>query len=203
MLERRELGAKAWLDYDAHWLPASEADALMAELCETVPWEQRPIVVFGREILQPRLIGWGGDLPYKYSGQTLPPRPISASLRALMTRAAQIADTPFNHVLLNRYRDGQDTMGMHADNEPELGKNPTIAAVSLGAQRTFVLAPKNKRGRGFRKRIQLEHGSLLIMGGTIQHRWRHGIPRQNKVQDDRINLTFRWIRGAPGWRADD
>lgn len=110
---------------------------------------------------------------------------------------------PFNHILLNRYRSGRDAMGVHADNEPELGPWPTIAAISFGAVRPFLIEPKEKRGRKkHRKRIPLQHGSLLVMGGRMQHTWRHAVPRVNGLVDERINLTFRLLHGPPGWRGE-
>jgi alkylated DNA repair dioxygenase AlkB len=105
----------------------------------------------------------------------------------------------FDHVLLNLYRDGRDSIGMHADNEPELGSNPPVAAVSLGATRRFVVQRKGKR-RGKPRSIPLEHGSLLVMGGTMQHGWYHGVPKTRADVGERINVTFRRLRGPPGWR---
>lgn len=167
-------------------------------------WEQRSIRVFGREIPQPRLIGWAGALPYRYSGQTLEPRPLEPVLTELMDRVNAACGVTFNHILLNRYRDGRDAMGVHADNEPELGPWPTIAAISLGAVRPFLIEPKEKRGRKkHRKRIPLQHGSLLVMGGRMQHTWRHAVPRVNGLDQERVNLTFRVLRGPPGWRGQD
>jgi len=152
--------------------------------------------------MQPRLIAWAGDVGYRYSGQTLEPRPLTPTVAALMQGAVEATGTPFNHVLLNRYRDGMDMMGRHADNEPELGKDPLIAAISLGASRPFVLWPKDKRAKTKdKKRIELRHGQLLVMGGNIQHTWRHGVPRVAGLKEERINLTFRRLMGPPGWRS--
>ena len=197
------LGRGAFTDYDSEWMPAERASGLMQRLTEELEWSQRPIVVFGKELMQPRLIAWGGDEAYKYSGQTLPPQEMPDFLRALMDEVSEAVGVSFNHVLLNRYRDGQDNMGMHADNEPELGKNPTIAAISLGVERWFVLMPKRKKANRFKKKFKLAHGSLLVMRGTMQHQWRHGLPKMGGVEGERINLTFRVLRGPPGWRSTD
>jgi alkylated DNA repair dioxygenase AlkB len=102
---------------------------------------------------------------------------------------------PFNHVLVNRYRDGRDSMGMHADDEPELGPDPTVATVSLGATRRFVLRP---RRQGAPHDCDLGHGGLLVMGGRCQALYRHGIPRQPANTGQRVSLTFRWLKKSPG-----
>jgi alkylated DNA repair dioxygenase AlkB len=155
-------------------------------------------VVAGREIPQPRLMDWAGALPYRYSGQTLPPRELSPRLAALLARVAQATQAEFNHVVVNRYRDGRDTIGFHADDEPELGRSPLIASISLGAVRRFVLERKGRRRS--RKNLRLGHGSLLVMGGTCQHTWYHAVPKDAECQKERLNLTFRLLKGPPGWR---
>lgn len=197
---RKNLGGGAWILYQPGWLAPDEATALQGALTEQVPWEHRSISMFGKEILQPRLIGWGGDLPYRYSGQTLPPRAVLPVLEPVWARVVEALGVPFNHLLLNRYRDGQDAMGYHADDEPELGYEPTIAAISLGVRRRFVMKAKGKRKT--KRTVELAHGSLFVMGGTHQHKWYHGVPRQGSIQSERINLTFRLLRGPPGWRPD-
>ncbi len=199
MLERFDLGKDAYTDYDPQWLDSEESDDMLASLLTSCAWEQRAIVAGHKEVMQPRLIDWGGDLPYRYSGQTLEPRPLTGLLGELNERVSDVVGVPFNHVLLNRYRDGRDHMGMHTDAEFELGQNPTIAALSLGVSRHFVLRPKFK-GRKHERRFLLAHGSLLVMGGTLQHRWRHGVPKMMGVSGERINVTFRRLMGPPGWR---
>lgn len=196
---RHDLGEGAWVTLDEGFLGADEADALLETLLASEPWEQRDIVVFGRPIAQPRLIAWAGALPYRYSGQTLEPRPTSAALQGVVDRIERAVDGGFNHVLLNRYRDGRDHMSRHADNEPELGRDPLIAALSLGATRAFTL--EHKRHRKRKHRLLLTHGSLLVMGGTCQHTWRHAVPRHPHLDAERINLTLRRLHGPPGWRA--
>lgn len=198
-MDRTELPGDAWIDYDADWLPTARADALLRTLLADLPWEQRPIVVFGREIPQPRLIAWGGELPYRYSGQTLEPRPLTPVLASLLEEVSAAVGAPFNHVLLNRYRDGRDRLGWHADDERELGPSPLIAALSLGAERRFTLHRKRRKKQ--KRSYRLAHGSLLVMGGACQHTWRHAVPGMAGVTDERINLTFRLLRGPPGWRA--
>jgi alkylated DNA repair dioxygenase AlkB len=151
-------------------------------------------VLFGRAIVQPRLVAWAGDVGYRYSGQTLEPRPWSETLQSVLGRVCTHTGVPFNHVLLNRYRDGKDSMGFHSDDEPELGAEPAVAAVSLGVPRRFVLV--SRRGRE-RIAIPLEHGSLVVMRGKCQAEYRHGIPKDFAVTGERVSLTFRRILRAP------
>ena len=121
---RSELTQGAWLELLESWLTPDEAEQLRADLVRELRWEQRHIVLFGKPVLQPRLIAWAGELPYRYSGQTLEPRPwpapIAGALEALQERVSAASGARFNHVLVNRYRDGKDSMGYHADAEPEL-----------------------------------------------------------------------------------
>jgi alkylated DNA repair dioxygenase AlkB len=200
--QHQDLGAGAVLDHAPAWIPAGEAAALLVALRDELGWEQREIVLFGRPVLQPRLIAWGGALPYRYSGQTLPPRPLPARVGALVERVNRILDLRerrFNHVLANRYRDGQDSMGMHADAEPELGDDPVVATLSFGAARRMTIAPR-QAATGPRRDLLLGAGDLLIMGGTCQRFFRHGIPRQrgrDEAVGERISLTLRHVLRAP------
>ena len=199
-MERNELKYGAWTHYDSSWLSEEQCDKLFVWLCSHLDWEVRSIFALGKEVKQPRLMSWCGNIPYRYSGQTLEPRLIPEPLSELQSQLSILCDTPFNHIVLNRYRDGRDHMSLHADNEPELGRNPVIAAVSLGATRTLRIVPKHKRGqRKLSQNIVLENGSLLIMGGRMQHTWRHSVPK-NKDTNERINITFRYLKGKPGWR---
>ncbi len=193
---RIPLASGAWLDHHAGWLSHDEADAALAALRDELPWEQREIVLFGRRILQPRLIAWAGDLGYRYSGQTLEPRAFTPAAHRLLARVRAQAGVPFNHVLANRYRSGDDSMGLHADDEPELGPDPVVAIVSLGTARRLVVKPRRERDRE-RHDLQLGHGALLVMGGTCQRHYVHGVPRQAGTQGERISLTFRRLLRAP------
>jgi alkylated DNA repair dioxygenase AlkB len=187
---RTALARGAWLDLEPAWLGAGSALALLTALRAELSWEQRSIVLFGRPVPQPRLIAWAGDLGYRYSGQTLEGRPFTPSLSAVLEPVRDRAGVPFNHVLVNRYRDGHDSMGMHADDEPELGEDPVVATLSLGATRRLVVKPRRKWDAPGHD-LALEHGSLLIMGGACQRHYVHGIPRQPRLREERISLTFR------------
>lgn len=195
MTERVDLPAGGFIDCTEHFLEPEAAQSLHRQLVDGLEWQQRAIVLFGRSIVQPRLIAWCGDIPYRYSGQTLEPRPWLAELDALRRRIEEHASARFNHVLVNRYRNGADSMGMHSDDEPELGENPVVASVSLGATRRFVL--KAKRGRQAAITLPLTHGLLLVMGGSCQHHYRHGVPKEPSIEEERINLTFRLLLREP------
>jgi alkylated DNA repair dioxygenase AlkB len=184
------------LRFEPGWLSRDEADALFDDLRYATAWSQGAIVMFGRELLEPRLTAWFGDADYTYSGRTVRAFPWPVSLAALRVRVERAAGVPFNAVLLNLYRDGRDSMGLHSDDELELGRDPTIASVSLGVGRRFVLVPKRKSARREGAyELELVHGSLLVMAGACQHQYRHGVPKQPLIRGERINLTFRRVFG--------
>ena len=170
------------------------ADALLRQLIAEIPWRQENILVWGKLYSQPRLVAWYGDRgsDYTYSGIKLTPRPWTDLLRDIKKRVETVSATAFNSVLLNYYRDNRDSMGFHSDDEPELGVRPTIASLSLGEERTFVLKHKvNKLSKPVR--LRLASGSLLLMKGETQRYWKHGIAKESRPCGPRINLTFRRI----------
>jgi len=171
------------------------AEQLVDCLIVTTPWRQEEIKVYGKQYLQPRLSAWyaNQDLDYGYSGIQLSGLPWTDLLTEIKGRVESIAGQEFNSVLINYYRDQNDSMGMHSDDEAELGKQPLIASLSLGEQRNFVLRHKYRKDIGSFK-LALGSGSLLIMKGDTQTCWKHGIPRQRKVCGPRLNLTFRSIK---------
>jgi alkylated DNA repair dioxygenase AlkB len=181
--------ARGWLDRDL-------ASALMDRLVRDVPWEVHRIRMFGREVASPRLSCWIGDVDaaYRYSGSRFEPHPWLPALAALRGRLEDELGHPFNSVLANRYRSGADAMGWHSDDEPELGPEPLIASVSLGATRRFLL--RHRRDPARRLALELEPGSLLLMAGLTQRHWKHTLPRTARPTGERINLTFRWM--GPG-----
>lgn len=164
---------------------------LFKELYENTPWEQRSIVIYGKEVQQPRLIAWYSDHSYTYSGLRLEPRPLTPRLFQLKELMTDLCGSSFNGVLLNLYPDGQSSIGMHADDEPEFGPNPTIASLSLGAARRFDL--KTKQEPILSTNILLTDGSVLVMAGSTQKFWKHGIAKTSTPIGPRINLTFRNI----------
>lgn len=183
-----------------HWcaplLPSAEADRLLAELCEQLPWEQPRVRVFGRYRRVSRLQSWHGDpdTEYRYSGLRLAPRPWTPGLARVRDLVEALLDEPFNSVLANLYRDGRDTIGWHADDEPELGARPLIASVSLGATRDLAL---RRRGETrMHSRVALVHNSLLVMPAGMQAHWEHALPRRARIAEPRLNLTLRRIQGG-------
>lgn len=155
--------------------------------------QQQTIRLFGKTMLQPRLTDFYGEtgVSYRYSNQTMVAKEWEGWLKELSIQVSNHCGVPFNSALLNYYRNGSDSMGLHADNEPELGRNPSIASVSYGAKRKMVF---RKNGTKEKIEIELKNGSLLLMGGTLQHYWKHELPKSKKVDDARLNITFRSIR---------
>ena len=178
------------------FLDAAQADLLLLAMREELVWEQREIVLFGKRARQPRLVAWAGSLGYRYSGQTLEPRDPTPATAAILARVCEGTGEAFNHILLNRYRDGADSMGMHADDEPELGPDPVVATLSLGATRRFVVKPR-RPSLGPGHTLEVGHGSLLVMRGTCQRHYVHGVPRQASAIGERISLTFRRLLRPP------
>ncbi len=180
------------LEYAPSFIPSEEATDLLEKLIERIDWRQEEMKMFGKVVQFPRLTAWYGDpeASYRYSGTTFQPTPWIPELLSLREKIQDVENHSFNSVLLNYYRDGQDSMGWHADNEKELGRNPVIASLNLGASRPFQLKHNTL---GDKQEIILEHGSLLIMAGALQHHWKHQIPKRKKIQEPRINLTFRQI----------
>jgi alkylated DNA repair dioxygenase AlkB len=188
MQQHTDLRDAGWLDYDRTFYTQEEADCLFASLRDETPWKQEQ----SRFGPFPRLTAWYADagLTYTYSGVThhaLAWTPVLADVRC---RVEEVAGVSFNSLLLNFYRDGKDSIGLHADAEPELGINPVITSISLGGVRRFVMKHAKSKER---LTFDLAHGSLLIMGGTCQHHWLHGVPKTTALVEPRINLTFRRI----------
>ena len=167
-------------------------DELLQRLIDETRWRQERITVYGKPYLQPRLSAWHGDLSYRYSGIRLDPLPWTPLLQQLRRRVESLTGLEFNSVLLNYYRDQNDAMGLHSDDERELGPRPAIASLSLGETRDLVLKHRTRRDlRTFK--LALESGSLLLMQGPTQQHWRHGINRLKRTCGPRLNLTFRRI----------
>ena len=178
---------------DPAWLAPAQADALFADLRDGIAWGVHRIRLFGKLVDSPRLSCWIGDpgTAYVYSGTRFEPRTWPAALLPVRERLQRETGIAFNSVLANLYRDGRDRMGWHSDNEPELGRHPTIASLSLGAERRFVL--KHRSVPSLKRTVVLTHGSLLLMAGDTQASYRHALPASRRVSEPRINLTFRRI----------
>lgn len=179
------------------FLSVQEANHFFNSIKKNIQWRQESIKFYGKIYPVPRETAWYGDegTNYTYSGISCNPLPWSDELVLLKRRIENlIPEESFNSVLLNRYRNGNDKVSWHSDNEKELGNNPVIASVSLGATRRFDLRHKIDKSKIIK--IELRSGSLLIMKGALQHHWEHQIPQQKSINEERINLTFRNIKSA-------
>ena len=186
MRSRSEESAPACVDYWPGWV--DDHQSLFDWLREEISWEQHEITVFGRAMPIPRLTAWVGDAAYRYSGIVNQPIPWTAALTGLRERLEQQVGAGFNSCLVNLYRDGSDSMGFHSDDEPELGPEPTIASISLGSRRRFVL---RHRVSGERWSWDLGAGDLLVMRNESQQDYGHAVPKTAREVGPRMNLTFR------------
>jgi alkylated DNA repair dioxygenase AlkB len=179
--------------YLPNFFTKQESDFLFNLLKINVLWKQETMNMYGKRVDFPRLTSWYGDndKPYSFSGITLDPNPWTKELLEIKAKIEPIADVNFNSVLLNRYRNGSDSISWHTDAEKELGLNPIIASVNFGATRNFQLRHIETKEK---IDIDLSHGCLLIMQGELQHFWQHQIPKTTKPVNERINLTFRVIK---------
>lgn len=176
-----------------NWLDSTTADDYFDHFHQQLDWQEGEIKIFGKTTKIPRLQAWYGDegTDYQYSGVTMEPLKWTHQLLRLKEQCEALTGVSYNSVLANLYRDGNDSMGMHSDNEPELGLTPTIVSVSLGETRNFDF---KHRVSGEKYRLPLSHGSVLVMSGSTQKYWLHGIAKIKKSQQARINLTFRQIK---------
>lgn len=174
------------------FLTADLAVKAFVELNRQTPWRSDKVKVFGKWYDQPRLTAWyaTNSFKYSYSGLELQSIPITPGLQTLMQTVQQRSGKAFNSVLLNLYRDGQDSNGWHSDNEKELGPDPFIASLSLGETRVFHLKHRSKKES---YKLSLGSGSLLLMGKNSQTNWKHQLPKTKKKTESRINCTFRYI----------
>jgi alkylated DNA repair dioxygenase AlkB len=186
------------VDWYPDWLAPADAERLLARLIDEVQWRQDMMGTPAGRVALPRLTAWQGeqDAVYVYSGIRNVPQAWTPAVSELKAAAEATSGARFNSVLLNRYRSGADSMGWHADREPELGRQPVIASVSLGVARRFDLQHNRS---GVVQSFSLKGGSLLVMKGDTQAQWRHRVPKEPRVSGERINLTFRWVtpRVAP------
>jgi len=184
----------AEIEYYPHFFDAEKSKMLFEKLLNEIPWQQDNITVFGKTHPQPRLTCLFGNegKPYSYSNIVMQPHHWNPLLMFIKNEIEEVCLENFTTVLLNLYRDGKDSNGWHADNEKELGRNPVIASVSFGAERSFHL--QHNTITDAKLKITLENGSLLLMKGETQHFWKHQIPKTAKTLQPRINLTFRIIK---------
>lgn len=188
----RDLGIAETL-YVPDFLAPRQADALLEEVIDAADWQQERFPMFGRLVVAPRLTAWYGEpcATYRYSGVDRPAGTWLLPLRDLAAQVAHAVGWRFNYVLVNRYRDGNDMLGWHSDDEADLGEMPVLAAISVGAERVFRMRP---RGGGASTASVLGHGSLLVMWGNSQRDYKHCLPRTRKPVGERLSFTFRRTR---------
>ena len=174
----------------------AEADRHLQTLLREIDWQQEEIRMFGKKMPIPRLTAWYGDkgLSYTYSGIEMQPTGWADCLAPLRQRVEELAGCRFNSVLLNLYRSGEDGVSWHADDEPDLGTDPTIGSISLGAARKFQFRRINDPAE--RRELVLHSGDVIVMSGPTQRFWHHQIPKTSRPVEQRINLTFRAIVSA-------
>ena len=177
-----------YLDYQENFL--TDAEKLLPLLKTQLDWYQGEITLFGKRHQIPRLQCWYGEKAYTYSGVTLPPTPVHPLLLRLLEQVNQASEHAFNSILGNWYQHGKHSMGFHADNEPELGAFPKVSMLTFGQARPLVFKHTNGKDTF---RLEPTSGSLLIMGGELQHYWKHGINKSRTHLSDRITLTFRTL----------
>lgn len=188
-MEKTELADGGWISYNPGFFKESIATKLLEALKTAVNWKQES-TSFGNPF--PRLTAYYADegIKYAYSGAVHESLPWPKVLKQVKDKIEEFTGEPFNSLLLNFYRDGKDSIGWHGDNEKELGENPMVPSISLGASRTFQIRHNETKEK---QNFVLEHGSLIVMGGTMQHHWQHSVPKTTKPVGERINLTFRRI----------
>ncbi|HIK12390.1 MAG TPA: alpha-ketoglutarate-dependent dioxygenase AlkB [Oscillatoriaceae cyanobacterium M33_DOE_052] len=165
---------------------------LLTDLLNQIAWKQEPIKIFGKSVLQPRLTAYYGTQGYTYSGVKMEPLPWNEPLLQIKAKIEPLVDTEFNGVLLNLYRDGQDYIGWHSDDEKDLAKGAVIGSLSLGDSRRFIF--RRRDNHQIRAELNLSDGDFLTMGGDTQKFWQHHVPKTAKSTQPRINLTFRVIK---------
>lgn len=182
------------LRYWPCFIEPEEGRELFLELRDTVSWEQTEIFIAGQLRKIPRLNAWYGEAgaDYTYSGQLFRATPWLPVLASLKRQVEQAANCHFNSALVNLYRDGRDSVDWHSDDEVELGRNPVIASISLGAVRRFQFKRRTRCDAALQT-LELGHGSLLVMAGEFQHYWKHRLPKTRSVDEPRINITYRYL----------
>lgn len=175
------------------WLSAPLKQAIWDEFSSHPQLHQGQVKIYGKHHLTPRLQAWFSGHDYRYSGVTLPASPLPDMVQHIIQQLHQTTGYLFNSVLVNLYRDGQDHMGWHSDDEPELVSPPVVASLSLGAERDFLLKPRRAGSAAHQYKLPLGDGDLLLMGPHMQQHWLHSLPKRARVSTPRLNLTFRLL----------
>jgi alkylated DNA repair dioxygenase AlkB len=180
------------VNYYGKILNSKEANQNFDLLMKNILWQNDEVIIFGKRIITKRKAAWYGDSDYlyTYSNSTKQALPWTEELSWLRQIVEELVGAKFNSCLLNLYHDGKEGMGWHSDDEKSLGKNNTIASLSLGAERKFLF--KHKQTKQIVSLV-LENGSLLVMKEATQSNWLHSLPKSKNIIHSRINLTFRTI----------
>ncbi|MBR8827880.1 MAG: alpha-ketoglutarate-dependent dioxygenase AlkB [Gomphosphaeria aponina SAG 52.96 = DSM 107014] len=169
-----------------------QSDNFLTQLSNHINWRHEPIKFWGKDVLQPRLTAYYGDKPYRYSGIAMQPASWTPTLLEIKSVIEPLAGVNFNAVLINLYRDGNDRIGWHSDDEKDLAHGCVIGSVSFGATRRFLFRRRDNHHRKIE--LLLHNGDFLMMAGTTQQFWQHQVPKTAKKIGPRINLTFRVIK---------
>lgn len=182
-----------YLEYFPGLFDQQQSDYYLNKIINDTPWKQQVLKMYNKEVLTPRLTAWYGDkgTDYSYTGSVSNPIPWTPDLLEIKSIIEPLAKTKFNSVLLNYYRDANDSVAWHSDKESVLGKHPVIASVSFGQVRSFDI--RNKEDHSEKYSVRLEHGSFLLMKSGLQEKWEHRIAKSNKTIRPRVNLTFRLV----------
>jgi alkylated DNA repair dioxygenase AlkB len=175
-------------------LHLQSADHYFNRLFNHIEWKNDEAIIMGKLIITKRKVAWYGEkeFEYRYSGRTKKALPWTEELRELKAIAEQVTGETYNSCLLNLYHEGTEGMAWHSDAEKDLLKDGAICSLSFGAERKFSFKHKLTKET---VSVLLEHGSLLLMKGATQSHWLHRLPPTKKIQQPRINLTFRTIVG--------
>lgn len=181
------------VNYYGKVMGAAEANRYLDILLHSIAWKHDEARIFGRHIITKRKVAWYGDtdFSYAYSGATRVALPWTPELLELKTLTETLTGERYNSCLLNLYHTGDEGMAWHSDDEKSLGKDSTIASLSFGAERKFSL--KHRVNKEEIRSLMLEAGSLLVMKGITQTNWLHALPKQQRVKEARVNLTFRYM----------
>lgn len=172
----------------------TDADGYFQALYHSIPWRHDVVKLYGKTITTARQMAWYGEdnVAYSYSGTTHIALPWCAPLlhikAAIEAQLAAVSPITFNACLANLYQHGGQGMAWHSDDEPSLGSQPIIASLSLGAPRKFVMRHKICHHK---MALMLRHGQLIVMRGNTQSHWQHALMKTTKIDQPRINLTFR------------
>jgi alkylated DNA repair dioxygenase AlkB len=176
------------MHYDG-FIAKEQADEYYIALLNNTPWCEYQMPMYDKIVTAPRMVAWYGT--QEEAGEKA--MPWTPELSELRLKVENETGLLFNVVLLNLYRNGNDSVAWHSDKEHRIGSNPNIASITFGQTRPFKFRHKTNKQSG-QVEIPLHHGSLLLMSGATNTFWEHHIPKSAKEMLPRINLTFRQVK---------